>query len=153
MSTALNLRQARKSDQRALSSIRWEAIVELAAHEMGREAAREWAGSAKDGRVLRAIERGEVWVTEVDSIPSGWIEIGGNRVEGLYVHPDAAGSGIGSSLMRHAEVLIRSGGYRAVELDASPNAENFYLRRGYKPEGERSADDGLPMLKRFGPGA
>ena len=33
----------------------------------------------------------------------GWVEVSGAKIESLYVGPAAAGSGVGSSLLTHAE--------------------------------------------------
>ena len=147
MSTSLALRPARRADTRALTVIRRAAILSLATPEMGRTRARDWADSSAEERVQRAIEQNEVWVAEHGNVAVGWVEIDRDRVEGLYVRPDLAAGGIGSALLLHAEGLIRSAGHCAVALDASRNAEQFYLRRGYKAQPERPADAGRPMLK------
>ena len=147
MDTSLTIRPARRADVRALTAIRRDAILTLASTKYGSERARDWADSSAEGRVYRAIEQNEVWVAEQSNTPVGWVEIDRDRVEGMYVRPEVSGSGIGSALLLHAEGLIRSAGHRAAVLDASWNAEQFYLRRGYQALAERSADGGRPMLK------
>ena len=147
MSTSLALRPARPADARSLAAIRREAILSLATPEMGRHRARDWADSSAHERVCRAIEQNEVWVAEHEGAAAGWVEIARDRVEGLYVRPDLAGSGIGSALLVHAEGLIRSAGHCAVALDASSNAEQFYLHRGYEAQTGDISDGGRPMLK------
>jgi GNAT superfamily N-acetyltransferase len=104
-------------------------------------------GISAGERVQRALEESEVWVAERASRAVGWVEIARDRIEGLYVRPDASGAGIGSALLLHAEAVIRSAGHRAVALDASWNAEPFYLRRGYHALAERPDDSGRPMRK------
>ena len=147
MSTSLALRPARRADTRALTVIRRAAILSLATPEMGRTRARDWADSSAEERVQRAIEQNEVWVAEHGNVAVGWVEIDRDRVEGLYVCPDVSGSGIGSALLLHAEGLIRSAGHGTVALDASRNADRFYLWRGYEAQAERLANEGRPMLK------
>ena len=127
--------------------IRRDAILSLATPEMGGERARAWADSSADERVHRAIEQNEVWVAEQGNAIVGWVEIDRGRVEGMYVRPDVSGGGIGSTLLLHAEGLIRSAGHGAVALDASPNAEQFYLQRGYQAQEQRPEDKGCSMLK------
>lgn len=70
-----------------------------------------------------------------------------DRVEGLYVCPEVFGVGVGSALLLHAEDQIRLARHRTATLEASPNAEEFYLRRGYETHAERPADGGQPMRK------
>ena len=126
----------------------------LASPTMGAPRARDWADSSAAERVLSAIKGHEVWVAERDDRSVGWVEIDGNRVEGLYVRGAVAGRGVGSALLLRAEEVIRSAGFGSSALDASPNAEEFYRRRGYailtEPKADRSADDGIPMVKLLG---
>ncbi len=150
MNTPLTLRPAHRADVRALTEIRRNAILSLAAPEMGSQRARDWADSSADERVHRAIEQNEVWVAERGNAAAGWVEIDRDRVEGIYVHPDLASGGIGSALLLHAEGLIRAAGHCAVALDASSNAEQFYLRRGYEAQSGGDTSAGRPMLKQLG---
>ena len=146
MNASLALRLAIQSEAPVLAAIRRGAILTLATPKYGSERARDWADSSGDERVLRAIKKNEVWVAERNNAVVGWVEIDRDRVEGIYVRPDVSGSGIGSALLLHAEGQIQSAGHCAVALDASWNAERFYLRRGYQAQGESTAR-GCPMLK------
>ena len=145
----LALRPARSADDPALVAIRRDAILTLSTADMGDERARAWAGSAADDRVLRAIERHQVWVAERDGVALGWVEIDADRIEGLYVRPDVAREGVGSALLAHAEERIRAAGHASAKLDASPNAEEFYLRYGFQFLSEPSVDEARPMSKRL----
>jgi putative acetyltransferase len=142
-----SLRPAVRSDVGTLVAIRRDAILVLAAAAYGAERARVWADSSGWERVRDAIEQNDVWVAERQSVPAGWVEISRDRIEGIYVRPDDSRSGIGSTLLRRAESMVRAGGHRAVALDASANAEHFYLRRGYKPQASMPTSSGLAMLK------
>lgn len=114
---------------------------------MGRNRAREWANSAAPSRIQWAIEEHQVCVAEIAGQPVGWVEVDGNRIKGLYVRSGQAHQGIGSALLIHAEEQIQSAGYRSAMLDASWNAEQFYINRGYEPQSERSLDSRRPMVK------
>ncbi|MBW2242557.1 MAG: GNAT family N-acetyltransferase [Deltaproteobacteria bacterium] len=147
MSPAPSIRPALRADAQLLAAIRRDAILTLATPTYGLDRARDWADSSAVERIHRAIEDHEVWLSEFENAVVGWIEIDRDRVEGIYVSPDLAGRGIGSALLMYAEGRIRSAGYCAAALDASWNAEPFYLRRGYEAQAERSAEGGRPMLK------
>src|SRR5262245_41426277 len=71
------------------------------------------------------------------------------RGSSLYVSPAAARLGVGSSLLTHAERQIRDAGASTAYLDASPNAEAFYARRGYRRAGEVKANNSIAMSKRL----
>jgi len=119
------------------------------AEEYGRVAAERWATAAHPDRAAKAIATNSVWVTEFGSKVVGWVEVSGATIESLYVSPAAARLGVGSSLLTHAERQIRDAGASIAYLDASPNAEAFYARRGYRRVGEVKANNSIPMSKRL----
>jgi putative acetyltransferase len=49
-----------------------------------------------------------------------------------YVHPDHAGAGIGTLLLRAIDAEARRFGLKAMETDSSINAQAFYAARGYE---------------------
>ena len=53
------------------------------------------------------------------------------RLLALYVHPDAAGRGVGRALLQRVEALLREEGATTVALAASRNAVSFYETCGY----------------------
>ena len=147
MTESIFLRLAGAGDGPRLTAIRRDAILRLAGTEMGEGGASAWADSAAADRVQRAIEIHEVWLAEQRGAPVGWVDLHRERIEGLYVHSTQARRGLGSALLLHAEARIKSAGYSAVLLDASANAEGFYLRRGYKRLPEARSDGSRPMSK------
>ena len=97
----------------------------------------------------RKIRELEIWVAEVDHTVAGWGAIDGDRLEGLYTDPEFVGRGIGTDLLGLLEALMRRRGIPAVSADASANAEDFYLRRGYEPMGVRTPEGAQPIRKRL----
>jgi len=79
----------------------------------------------------------------------GWGAIRGDKLEGLYTDPVFAGRGIGTGLLRLLEGLMRERGIPSVRAEASSNAEEFYLRRGYEPTGARTPDGAQPISKQL----
>jgi putative acetyltransferase len=146
----LRIRSANPTDADELLAIRRDAIMALA-EEYGRVAAERWANAAHPDRAAKAIATNSVWVAESESKVVGWVEVGGATIESLYVSPAAARLGVGSSLLIHAEREIRDAGASIAYLDASPNAEAFYARRGYRRVGEVKANNSVPMSKRLEP--
>ena len=49
----------------------------------------------------------------------------------LYVHPSAAGQGVGAMLCDALEKLAGARGAKSLTVDASDNAEQFFRKRGY----------------------
>ncbi len=61
---------------------------------------------------------------------------------------------VGARLLAHAEDWAASGGFRLMVLHARIGAEGFYLRLGYRKEGEPFDENTIPhvrMIKRLGP--
>jgi ribosomal protein S18 acetylase RimI-like enzyme len=76
------------------------------------------------------------------------------EVYAIYVLEDAAGSGIGTALLRRGEDDLRSDGYRRVTLwvlTSNVRAHRFYERNGWVFDGRRSTyrvgDVDLPILR------
>ena len=144
----LRIRSANPTEADELLVIRRDAIMALA-EEYGRVAAERWATAAHADRAAKAIATNSVWVADCGSKIVGWVEVSGAKIESLYVRPAAARSGVGSSLLTHAERQILDAGASIAYLDASPNAEAFYARRGYRRIGEVKANSSIPMSKRL----
>lgn len=142
------MRRAAPTDHESLAGIRRRAILEIAVPTMSPEEAETWANRPAADRVLRAILEHDVWVA-FDGEPVGWVEVAGDRIAALYVSPDCCRRGVGSRLLLEAEKTIRDRGHAESHLETSPNAERFYLARGYRPCGPRTLDGALPMFKRL----
>lgn len=56
------------------------------------------------------------------------------ELRAVYVSPRAARSGVGTKLLAHMEEVARSLSVPRLQMDASLNAEQFYLRNGYTSE-------------------
>jgi putative acetyltransferase len=52
----------------------------------------------------------------------------------LYVHPAAAGHGVGSLLIEALEKLAAGRGARRLTADVSDSAQDFFKKRGYVPQ-------------------
>ena len=71
------------------------------------------------------------------------------RLEHFWVLPSSMGRGIGRALLKHAVCIATQGGAMALEIDADPNAEPFYLACGARKVGSVAASiEGLPNRER-----
>jgi putative acetyltransferase len=89
----------------------------------------------------------DVWVAELDGAIVGWAAIRGDLLESLYVAPEFARQGVGGGLLDMLEGLMHGHGFPSVHLEASPNARDFYLRRGYRASGPQTPKGAWPMVK------
>jgi hypothetical protein len=112
---------------------------------MSTSQAEQWANGAAADRVTRAILHHAVWIA-VQDVPIGWVEVDEDEWQRFMSHliAPARASALASSC-----TLKRRSGMAATRrrLEASPNAANFYLHRGYLPGEARTADGALPLTK------
>lgn len=142
----MHIRRATPHDEASLGTIRRAAILTLTTPTLTQAEAAAWAAQLTPDRIARALRDHDVWVAVAGDI-IGWVEVDGDRIAALYVDPTAAGRGIGSALLAHAEIAIQSAGYAKAQLEASRNALHFYGQRGYLPCGPPDAADAHPLHK------
>jgi GNAT superfamily N-acetyltransferase len=136
----MTIRSARESDAEQLFEVRRAAILAFAAPAMPREHATAWAEAHPTRWMVQVIRERDVWVLEIASAIAGWISTRANKIDGLYTSPPHAGQGIGSRLLVFVERELQRRGHSEVVLDASVNAEGFYVGHGYAPCGPRLTD-------------
>jgi putative acetyltransferase len=72
-------------------------------------------------------------VATLESAPVGFASLKGkDHIDLLYVHPGAVGQGVASMLCDALEKLAGGRGAKSLTVDASDNAAEFFLKRGYE---------------------
>ena len=140
-------RPATLDDAKRLLEIRRSSILELTAPAMSAAESQLWATQLSLVGMKRKLRELEIWVAELEGVVAGWGAIRGDVLEGLYTAPEFAGRGIGAALLDMLERLMRERGVRAVRAEASSNAREFYLRRGYRRTGPQTLDRAWPIAK------
>jgi putative acetyltransferase len=140
-------RLATRKDASRLYDIRRLSILELAPPTMPAAEAQAWASKLTLARMEQKLRELEVWVAELDGAVVGWGAICGDMLDSLYAAPEFAGQGVGAGLLDMLEGLMRDRGFPSVHAEASPNARDFYLRRGYRTTGPRTPKGAWPIEK------
>jgi putative acetyltransferase len=141
-------RLAKRKDASGLYDIRRRSILELAPPIMPKAKAQAWAAQLTLSGMGRKLHELEVWVAELDGAVVGSGAICGDRLEGLYAAPEFAGQGVGAGLLGMLEGLMRDREFPSVHAEASTNARDFYLRRGYRANGPQTPKGAWPIAKR-----
>jgi putative acetyltransferase len=140
-------RRATLDDTAALFDLRRRSILELAATGLPAGEAEAWAGrltlAGMEGK-LRALE---IRIAELNGVVAAWGAVRGDILEGLYTAPEFAGRGVASGLLIRLEGLVLDRGIAAVRAEASSNAREFYLRRGYRASGPQTTGVAWPITK------
>jgi GNAT superfamily N-acetyltransferase len=73
----------------------------------------------------------EVYVAEADGRTVGFVALGAELLEHLYISPDSQGRGVGSALLAHAKEL-RPAGFRLWVFQRNERARRFYEQHGLR---------------------
>jgi ribosomal protein S18 acetylase RimI-like enzyme len=96
----------------------------------------------------------EAWVAEQDGRVAGFAILTETWLDGLYVHPEAQGCGIGTALLELAQAL-RPGGLGLWVFETNAPARTLYRRHGFV-ETERTDgsgnEEGEPDIRMEWPG-
>jgi uncharacterized protein (TIGR00730 family) len=100
-----------------------------------------------------AVRDQPVYVLDVDGELAGFYRLAGapptGWLEDLWLEPDWIGRGAGRRLFEHALATAGELGFEALQIEADPNAEGFYLAMGAVRVGDVRSDSGrtLPLLR------
>jgi putative acetyltransferase len=142
------LRPFLAADGPVLAEIFQASVEELTAEDYSDAQRAAWAALGDDDAAFGArLAQCLTLVATIEGSPVGFAAMQGpDRIEMLYVHPDAAGQGVGALLYDALEKL--AGGRKASRLvaDVSDTAEEFFRRRGFVPQRRNSAPFGDEWL-------
>ncbi len=120
-------------DMPVLAAIFTASIEELTDDDYNEAQQQAWASVADDEEEFGKRLASELTlIATLQNSPVGFASLKGkDHIDMLYVHPSAAGQGVGSMLCDALEKLAGSRGAKALTVDASDNAEVFFAKRGY----------------------
>ena len=127
------LRPFLAEDTPVLAAIFAAAIEELTGEDYSEAQQEAWATTAEDEETFGNKLAGQLTlIATIQNAPVGFASLkGADHVDMLYVHPAAAGQGVASMLCDALEKLAGGRGAKSLTVDASDNAEAFFLKRGY----------------------
>ena len=127
------LRPFLAEDTPVLAAIFAASVEELTGDDYSEAQQQAWASAVDDEE-----EFGKRLATELTLVatqgnsPVGFAALkGGDHIDMLYVHPGAVGQGVAAMLCDALEKLAGGRGAKSLRVDASDNAHEFFLKRGY----------------------
>jgi putative acetyltransferase len=146
----IQVRELRPDEDATFRKIHYAAVHGLAARHYPQAILDKWSAPIREGEGVQARRRGQIrLVAELDGEPVG---IGAlfpdkSELDAVYVLPSAARKGVGTALAREIERIAVERGVQRLHLDASLNAEPFYLAMGYEvvERGEHVLNSGQAM--------
>jgi putative acetyltransferase len=131
--TAPALRPMLPDDVPVLAAIFVAAIEQLTGDDYSEEQQQAWASAADDEPTFGTRLAGQLTlVATLQNAPVGFASLkGADHIDLLYVHPDAVGQGVAAMLCDALEKLAGARGAKLLTVDASDNAQEFFVKRGY----------------------
>ncbi|MCC6777498.1 MAG: GNAT family N-acetyltransferase [Hyphomicrobiales bacterium] len=145
---SLALRPFLPADAPLLAEIFRASIAELTGDDYDAAQQEAWASAADDEAAFaRRLAERLTLIGTIDGSPVGFasLEEPGN-IDMLYVHPAAAGHGIGSLLIDALEKLAGARGVKRLTADVSDSAQDFFRKRGFSPRQRNSVPVGQEWL-------
>jgi putative acetyltransferase len=136
------------ADVSVLAAI-FAASVEQLTEDDYSEAQREaWAAAADDEAALgKRLGSQLTLVATLRASPVGFVSLkGADKLDMLYVHPNAVRQGVATALCDAVEKLAAARGAKIMAVDASDNAQEFFSKRGYLGQQRNSISVGDEWL-------
>ena len=132
----LAMRPFLPADTPLLAEIFRASIEELTGDDYSEAQQEAWVAAADDEHAVGArLAKGLTLLGTMDGSPVGFASLVDNqRLDMLYVHPAAAGHGVGSMLVDALEKLAAARGARRLRAEVSDSAQDFFKRRGFVPQ-------------------
>jgi putative acetyltransferase len=129
----LAMRPLLPADVPLLAEIFRASIEELTADDYSDGQREAWASAADDEEEFGARLAGELTlVATYEGTAVGFASLADNKqIDMLYVHPGAAGQGVGAMLADALERLAAGRGSKELTVEASDTARGFFEHRGY----------------------
>ena len=129
----LTMRPFLPADTPLIADIFRDSVEELTAEDYSEAQREAWIAAADDEEALGARLGGQLTlIGMIGGSPVGFISLrGADELDMLYVHPAAAGLGVGSMLIDAVEKLAAARGARRLVADASDSAQEFFRKRGF----------------------
>jgi putative acetyltransferase len=127
------LRPFLDADTPVLAAIFAASVEELTGDDYNEAQQEAWASAVDDEEKFGKRLAAELTlVATLRNSPVGFAALkGADHIDMLYVHPSAVGQGVASMLCDALEKLAGGRGAKSLTVDASDNAQEFFLKRGY----------------------
>jgi putative acetyltransferase len=136
------------ADAPLLADIFRASVQELTGDEYDESQQEAWAAAVDDEAAFTARLAGALTlVATLGGSPVGFASLKGDKqIDFLYVHPAAAGQGVGTMLVDALEKLAAARGAKKLAAEVSDSAHDFFLKRGFVDQRRNSMPVGDQWL-------
>ena len=142
------LRPYLPSDAPLCAAIAEASIAELTGDDYTESQQEAWIASFPDEDELsRRLSAQLTLIATLGESSVGFASLkGADHIDMLYVHPEAVGQGVATSLVDALEKLAASRGAKKLSADVSDTAQPFFANRGYVAQQRNSIQRGDEWL-------
>lgn len=139
---APSLRPFLPADAPHLAELFRESVETLTEDFYDEDQRTAWAARADDEAAFAAkLARALTIVALVEKEIAGFAALEGNEtIEMLYVRPDVARQGVGSTLLDALEKLAGARGTSTLQVEASDAARDFFTKRGFQAQSRNTIE-------------
>jgi len=128
----LSIRRASEDDAQEICTLHRASIRQLCCSAYSTEQIAGWIKPLTPDRYLPAMEQLEFYVAENNGLLGFFIlNLESAELNAIYIHPSAAGCGVGKRLFRFAERLAIDNSLTELTLKSTLNAVGFYESCGF----------------------
>jgi putative acetyltransferase len=144
----ISMRPFLPADVPMLAEIFRASVEELTAEDYSEAQREAWAAAFDDEEALGARLGSQLTLLGViDGSPVGFASLkGADEIDMLYVHPAAAGKGIGTMLIDALEKLAVARGAKRLVAEVSDSAQDFFKQRGFVAQRRNTIELGNEWL-------
>ena len=130
------------ADTPVLAAIFVASIEELTGDDYSEAQQQAWASAADDEEQFGKRLAAELTlIATLQNSPVGFASLkGADHIDMLYVHPGAVGQGVASMLCDALEKLAGGRGAKSLTVDASDNAQEFFLKARLRRQAAQHRD-------------
>lgn len=149
MDEPITIRPGTAADIEAILRVHRASVEVLCRGHYNPEQIVSWLeGRPPEEIYLPSIESGRLDVAEQDGRVIAFVEWEDAEITKLFIVPEAAGRGLGKSLLENAILMIRRIHSGPIRIEATLNAIGFYRKMGFVEMGEAffsRARGGVPL--------
>jgi GNAT superfamily N-acetyltransferase len=132
MKEQVTIRQAIKLDAAPIHELHQRSVRQLCSEAYSKEIIEGWLANRTPQGYLPGIDRGEMYVAEIDGRVVGFGHAVPGEIAAIYVDPAFTRRGIAKQLLQHGMNMATAGDSKAVKIDSTLNARPFYESCGFR---------------------
>lgn len=139
---SIGLRPYLPADASTLAALFIASVEQVASEDYDIDQVAAWTSKADDEAAFAARLADQLTlVATIEGETAGFGSLRGtDHIDMLYVHPDALGQGVATTLLNALEKLGAARGARMMTVEASDTAEPLFTARGYRAQQRNSIE-------------